>query len=1328
MAGPWAENTVTWNTAPLLFPTPVTVPSLGNGSTADVVSNVTTMVQNMILTGINNGFEISLTDNSNYYHGLNFASRENTDNNGAFQPELCVTYTVPHTTVCVPALKDAMLHEFTPTTNYGTNPLLRASRHTYSSGGGNGFYTTKVLHQFDLSSIPAGAIITSATMKLHVDTNPAAIPYDSHYDLGGGTGNGATVRQVATPWAENTVTWNTAPALLAPTVTVPSLGNGSTADVVSNVTAMVQNMVTSGINNGFEISLTDNSDYYHGLNFASRENTDNGGIFQPELCITYVLPQKTACLPALKDAMIHEFRPTTNYGSDPLVRASRHTYSAAGGNGFYTTKVLHQFDLSSIPTGAIILSATMKLHVDTNPAAIPYDSHYDLGGGTGNGATVRQVAAPWGENTVTWNTAPALLAGSVTVPSLGNGSTADVISNVTAMVQNMVTSGINNGFEISLTDNSDYYHGLNFASRENTDNGGIFQPELCITYVLPQKTACLPALKDAMLHEFTPTTNYGTNPLLRASRHTYSSGGGNGFYTTKALHQFDLSSIPTGAIILSATMKLHVDTNPAAIPYDSHYDLGGGTGNGATVRQVATAWSENTVTWNTAPALLAPTVTVPSLGNGSTADVISNVTAMVQNMVTSGINNGFEISLTDNTDYYHGLNFASRENTDNGGIFKPELCVTYTMPQIIACVPALKDSMIHEFVPTTNYGTFPLLRASRHTYSSGGGSGFYTTKALHQFDLSSIPAGATVSSATMKLHVDTNPSAIPYDSHYDLGGGTGNGATVKQVATSWGENTVTWSTAPSLMAGSVLVASLGNGSTADVVSNVTGMVQNMVTSGINNGFETSLTDNSDYYHGLNFASRENTSNNGAFQPELCVRYSKPLCCVTLYVDNDNDGYNNGSMVSCDGIIPQGYSLVTYGTDCDDTNPNVHPGAIDICGDGLDNDCNGVIDNVGQPGGCIPVLTSLPTASCGSTISNLSVTIVATNVAGAQGYRFKVTNLITSAVQIIDRPVNSFAFSNLVGITLGTPYQIEVALKLNNVWQPFYGPACSVTTPSPVCTIGSHCGTTVTSMSQYVYCTVVASVTGYRFRVTNLTTNAFAIVDSGLNRFSFNQVPLPVRAFGTTYSVEVALKNTDGSYLPYSIGCNISTRAFPTTTITAAQCGLTTATSYSTDLTAVVFSGATRYRFRLSSVSSTYSSVITKNINKVKLSEFASILPDPTYTVEVSLEVDGSFGNYGGTCTVTVTVINKITPSVTNEFKAIAYPNPFASDFMFNVNTSSESTIQIRVYDMLGKQIDNRNVEVSDIENLQIGANYPSGVYNVIVSQGENTQTLRVIKR
>jgi len=37
-----------------------------------------------------------------------------------------------------------------------------------------------------------------------------------------------------------------------------------------------------------------------------------------------------------------------------------------------------------------------------------------------------------------------------------------------------------------------------------------------------------------------------------------------------------------------------------------------------------------------------------------------------------------------------------------------------------------------------------------------------------------------------------------------------------------------------------------------------------------------------------------------------------------------------------------------GNDCDDNNPLVHPNAYDICGDELDNDCDGIVDNPPTP--------------------------------------------------------------------------------------------------------------------------------------------------------------------------------------------------------------------------------------------------------------------------------------------------------------------------------------------------------------------------------------------
>jgi len=50
---------------------------------------------------------------------------------------------------------------------------------------------------------------------------------------------------------------------------------------------------------------------------------------------------------------------------------------------------------------------------------------------------------------------------------------------------------------------------------------------------------------------------------------------------------------------------------------------------------------------------------------------------------------------------------------------------------------------------------------------------------------------------------------------------------------------------------------------------------------------------------------------------------------------------------------------------------------------------------------------------------------------------------------------------------------------------------------------------------------------------------------------------------------------------------------------------------------------------------------------------------------------------------------------------------------------------VQVYDMTGRLIEQRQVESNSVE---IGNNYPTGVYNVIVNQAENTKTLRVIKK
>lgn len=65
---------------------------------------------------------------------------------------------------------------------------------------------------------------------------------------------------------------------------------------------------------------------------------------------------------------------------------------------------------------------------------------------------------------------------------------------------------------------------------------------------------------------------------------------------------------------------------------------------------------------------------------------------------------------------------------------------------------------------------------------------------------------------------------------------------------------------------------------------------------------------------------------------------------TYYADTDGDGYGDPSSTTSSSSPPAGY--VDDGTDCNDANASVNPGATEIDGDGIDNDCDGLVDEDG----------------------------------------------------------------------------------------------------------------------------------------------------------------------------------------------------------------------------------------------------------------------------------------------------------------------------------------------------------------------------------------------
>lgn len=61
--------------------------------------------------------------------------------------------------------------------------------------------------------------------------------------------------------------------------------------------------------------------------------------------------------------------------------------------------------------------------------------------------------------------------------------------------------------------------------------------------------------------------------------------------------------------------------------------------------------------------------------------------------------------------------------------------------------------------------------------------------------------------------------------------------------------------------------------------------------------------------------------------------------VRYYLDSDNDGYGGTTSVYTACVPPSGY--ITPRFDCNDANVSVNPGATEVCGNGVDDNCDGV---------------------------------------------------------------------------------------------------------------------------------------------------------------------------------------------------------------------------------------------------------------------------------------------------------------------------------------------------------------------------------------------------
>jgi subtilisin-like proprotein convertase family protein len=106
--------------------------------------------------------------------------------------------------------------------------------------------------------------------------------------------------------------------------------------------------------------------------------------------------------------------------------------------------------------------------------------------------------------------------------------------------------------------------------------------------------------------------------------------------------------------------------------------------------------------------------------------------------------------------------------------------------------------------------------------------------------------------------------------------------------------------------------------------------------------------------------------------------------VTYYVDADGDGFGSSTTsIWCSAIAPIGFSSQTG--DCNDNDSSVNPTATEICGNSIDDNCNGLVDENTAALGIVSAING-PSGVCKN---QQGVTFSVNAVANATNYSWTV---------------------------------------------------------------------------------------------------------------------------------------------------------------------------------------------------------------------------------------------------------------------------------------------------------------------------------------------------
>ena len=505
-----------------------------------------------------------------------------------------------------------------------------------------------------------------------------------------------------------------------------------------------------------------------------------------------------------------------------------------------------------------------------------------------------------------------------------------------------------------------------------------------------------------------------------------------------------------------------------------------------------------------------------------------------------------------------------------------------------------------------------------------------------------------------------------------------------------------------------------------------------------------------------------------------------------YVDADGDNYGVAGATVTACSQPVGYAANT--TDCNDANVNINPGEIEICGNTIDDNCNGTSEegclNPGEnPSNATSMSTSIwPNCNAvngtlvNATASGSAQTVCLTGedkwhqfVATSEGISIVVNSSsadilieLQTAAGVLVAQENAVAglggeILNHYGLTAGQVYKVGVRNYNSALGTGTYS-ICAKMLKRGGCDYGPG----PYSLCQYFKATWAgAAGTSYTFTYTGVSGPASGNVYTRTQNSDICVLSsvLPTLPYGSTYNVLISntytINNGAGVAevitVPGLAPCSMSTATQPVTALrTSDRC--TAGPRFRGSIVASLpwVCGSTNWRWEFTELDASGNPVglpITVNrgaaSNYINLGTVLQLQYGKTYSVRTAPILSYTGTDYQWGTPFCMSIVGSagmiadgsqannqaVRVETANEVNMSLYPNPtHGTDVNINLSGVDSENVQIRVVDAMGRQVWSNRYSVSGVLNTNITFERPlaNGLYMVEAIFNGEVQTQRMM--